>query len=449
MHSRLARHSVWMVIVAGTLAACGGDGGGTGTTAASTTTTSMATSSTTSATTTLAPAPTEPATSAPAPTDTIAPETTPPSAAPTEPPTTPAPTLPPAAPPPPADQIKKLNLALEPFADVSLPTALTSRPGDTALYLTAQDGKVWRVGAAAGEPTVVLDLTAEVSPYVNGSERGMLGIAFDPIDGRMFVYFTDADIDSHVVSFALDAAGIADPASRRDVMFEEQPGLGHKGGGMAFDAAGNLYIAFGDGGASSGRDAQDYGNVLGGVARIVPKRDGNSGYDVPPDNPYVGQEGKRPEIWAKGLRNPWGFSMDQATGDIWIGDVGNHIMEEIDRIPAGHGGVNFGWPYLEGTEHKNRGAPADVVPPVYAYLHDEFGPAVIGGRVYRGSAIPELVGAYVFADMSGPMLAIGAGDEAVRLDVNGSGVVTGFGTDAQGEIYVLSLGNGIERLVAA
>lgn len=427
------------LVVAG-LAACGGDDGGTSTTAGGATTTA--------ATTTGAPPPT---TGSP---DTTASGSTAPPVSPTSdavttapstaPPTTTAPRV---AAPPAAQPLQALALGLQPIADVELATAMAHRDGDPALYVTSQDGRVWRLLDGA-EPEVVLDLTGVVSPYETGSERGMLGIAFDPADDRMYVYWTDHQIDSHVESYSIAATGPADAASKRDVLFIDQPGLGHKGGGMAFGPDGYLYIASGDGGASSGRDAQDYSLLLGGILRIDPKDDG-PGYDVPADNPYVGQEGKQPELWAKGLRNPWGFSIDGATGDLWIGDVGNHTMEEIDRAPAGVGGLNFGWYYVEGTEVMHSGAPADVTPPVHAYRHDEVGPAAIGGRVYRGSAIPELVGAYVFGDMSGPMFAIGAGDETVPLDLDADGILSGFGSDADGELYLLTIGAGVFKLVPA
>jgi glucose/arabinose dehydrogenase len=422
-------------------AACGGGGDDTAATTATEASTA-APASTAAVETTAAPATTAP------PATTIAVVSTSVVVDTTAPPTTPdtVPTTPVAAPPP-ASSLTSVGLALEPYADIELATAMAHRSSDPALYVTSQTGEVWRV-VDGSEPELVLDLTAEVSPYENGSERGMLGLAFDPADGRMFVYYTDADIDSHIVSYDLPATGAADVASAREVLFIDQPGLGHKGGGMAFDANGLLYIASGDGGASSGRDAQDYSLLLGGILRIAPRHDG-PGYDVPPDNPFVGQEGKAPELWAKGLRNPWGFSIDPGTGNLWTGDVGNHTMEEVDRLPAGVGGLNLGWYYVEGTEVMNQGAPADAVAPIFAYRHDEVGPAVIGGRVYRGAAIPELAGAYVFADMSGPFFAVGADDQTVRLDLEGDGIVTGFGTDAAGELYVLTLGAGVQQLVPA
>lgn len=153
----------------------------------------------------------------------------------------------------------------------------------------------------------------------------------------------------------------------------------------------------------------------------MPKRNG-PGYDIPDDNPFVGQTGMRAEIWAKGLRNPWGFCRDAGTGDLWFADVGNNTMEEINRLPAGEGGKNFGWYFVEGTFVRYEGVPDDAVPPVHAYTHDDVGPAVIGGCVYRGSSISALAGAYVFADLSGPVFAIGADDETVRLDVHVEGI---------------------------
>ena len=367
-------------------------------------------------------------------------------------PTTPVSAVPPpetiapaAAPPPEASALTGVGLAFEPFADVDLPTAMAHRDGDPALYVTSQDGQAWRLNAGT-EPESVLDLSDEVSLYESGSERGMLGLAFDPTDGRMYVYYTDQNIDSRVVSYSVGATGQVEEGSSREVLFIDQPGLGHKGGGMAFDPTGLLYIASGDGGASSGRDAQDMSLLLGGILRIDPRADG-PGYDVPPDNPFVGEDRAAPELWAKGLRNPWGFSRDPATGDLWTADVGNHTVEEVDRLPAGVGGLNLGWYYLEGEEVMHRGAPANLHPPVYTYSHDEVGPAAIGGRVYRGSAIPALAGAYLFADMSGAFFAVGAGDETVRLDLSRSGLVAAFGTDSAGELYVLTLREGVFRLV--
>lgn len=350
-----------------------------------------------------------------------------------------------AVPMPPVAPLADLALSAVEFADVPLATAMVRRPGHDTMYATSQEGRVWRI-ESDGDADVVLDLTAVVSPHEPGSERGALGVAFNPVDGRLFVYYTDHEADAHLVSYALDDEGVPDPASAWKVMAIPQPGVGHKGGGMSFDENGVLYLALGDGGGSNGRDAQDYTKLFGGIIRIIPSTSG-PGYTIPPDNPFLGDPARRPELWAKGLRNPWGFWRDPATGDLWLGDVGENTVEELDRIPAGTGGVNLGWYYLEGNEVFAQGGPADTFPPIFTYRHDEIGPAIIGGRIYRGSAIPELHGAYVFADMSGTFFALGEGDQVARLTLRVPKViVTGFAIGPDDELYVLTLQGGVLRL---
>lgn len=348
-------------------------------------------------------------------------------------------------PPPPAEQLAGVVLALQPFADINRPTAFVTRPADNTIYVTAQTGEVYRI-PEGGAPEIALDLTAEVTPYAQGSERGLLGLAFSPVDGRMFVYYTDVDSQSRVASYVLGDNGLADPASRWAVMDIPQPSVGHKGGGMSFDGP-ILYLALGDGGGSNGRDAQDYSSLLGSILRVVPRSTG-PGYDYPDDNPFLADPARRPELWAKGLRNPWGFWRDPVTGNLWTGDVGNNTMEEIDRIGPEVAGANFGWYFIEGTQVNYPGEePPDAVPPLWAYRHDEIGPAAIGGRVYRGAAIPALTGAYVFADMAGATFAVGAGDEVTRLQLSISGVVTGFGIGPDGELFATTHGEGIFKIV--
>jgi len=292
---------------------------------------------------------------------------------------------------------------------------------------------------------LALDLSAAVPAYEQGSERGLLGLGFGPADDRMYVFYSDLDNDAHLVSYAMNADGTAEPASPRTVIDVPSDGFGHKGGAMSFDGP-TVYLALGDGGASKGRTAQDYTSLLGSIIRIVPHADG-PGYEVPPDNPFVGDASKRPELWAKGLREPWGFWRDPVTGTLWISDVGDHTMEEIDRMTADQKGLNFGWYFLEGTDVFADGAPEGLTPPLFAYRHDEIGPAAIGGRVYRGEAIPGLHGAYVFGDMAGPTFAVGAGDEITRLTLRGTGVVTGYAIGPDGELYMLTHSKGILKVV--
>ncbi|CAN5837007.1 PQQ-dependent sugar dehydrogenase [soil metagenome] len=371
-------------------------------------------------------------------------ETSEPDETPVDEPPTSAPST--GAPPPSEAQLETTSVALQKFIELPLLTAVVQHP-DRSLWFTSQTGEIWRM-PEGGQPELVLDLTGETAPWTEGSERGMLGIGFNPVDGRLFLYYNDPSSDSHVVSYALDEDGTPDPASRWEVLFVDQPGIGHKGGGIVFDDNGVMMLALGDGGGSRGRDAQDYSKLLGGIVRIVPRTSG-PGYDIPADNPFVNQFGVAPELFAKGLRNPWGFCRDAATGDIWVTDVGEDTIEEINHIPAGTSGMNFGWWPLEGTRVRSaQDVPQPNQMPVWEYRHDEYGPAAIGGCVYRGSDIPALYGAYLISDMSGPTFALGEGFAAVRINLPEQGsIVTAVKMDLDGEPIVLTLMNGGYRLV--
>lgn len=329
-------------------------------------------------------------------------------------------------------------------ASVPAATGLVWNVRVGAFYAIGQDGYVYRLDRDLRTVTKVLDIAAEVSPYTFGSERGLLGIEFGPRDGRLFLHYTDRDYDSHVASWAM-MNGVPVPGSRREVLFQKQPGLAHKAGQLAFDDQGNLYVALGDGNRAG--MAQDESSLLGSILRVRPKP-GGPGYTIPAGNPFAGRADANPAVFAKGLRNPWRFSIDRATGDIWIGDVGESTIEEVDRIPAGTSGQNFGWPSFEGSQRVGDGDGA-FVEPVTEYRHDEIGPAVIAGFVYHGRRIPGLRGAFVFGDMSGPMFALGR-DGRVRLRLTGIGGV--MSTMAQGpsyEIIGVSQREGMYRLVPA
>ncbi|MEM9516581.1 MAG: PQQ-dependent sugar dehydrogenase, partial [Actinomycetota bacterium] len=232
--------------------------------------------------------------------------------------------------------------------------------------------------------------------------------------------------------------------TRREVLAIEQPGLGHNGGALLFDADGNLFIGSGDGGGSNGRDAADTSKLLGVIMRVTPNLDGD-GYGIPADNPFADGAADRPEVWARGFRNPWSFSIDWPTGDMWIGDVGNDEREEVSVMRGGERGLNFGWPWFEGTNARRSDAPDGVIPPVFDYPRSD-GVAVMGGHVYRGSAFPELEGAYLFADLGGAMWAIGA-EGVSRLSVDPPNGIVGWGEDPDGELYLLSLYDGVFKLV--
>ena len=358
-------------------------------------------------------------------------------------PATTATTVPPStsstlpAPPPPSAGLEGLSLGIELVEELELPTA-AAWGADGAMYVTTQDGIVHRVG---DRTTVAADLSEVVTPFEYGSERGLLGIAFDPRDDRMFLNYTDRDNDTHVVSFRVEDGAVV-RRSRREHLFIEQPGIGHNGGHLVFDDDGHLFISSGDGGGSNGLDAQDTDKLFGAILRIIPTQDG---YDIPPDNPFAEGAADQPEVWVRGLRNPWGFSLDEATGDVWIGDVGNSKREEIDLVPSGESGLNFGWRYFEGTEQIHTDAPPGLTPPVHDYPRSE-GVAVIGGHVYRGAVIPELQGAYVFGDFTGPLWAMGE-DGVSTLSVAPVSPLVGIEEGPDGELYLLGHNTGVYALV--
>jgi glucose/arabinose dehydrogenase len=349
-------------------------------------------------------------------------------------------TLPPD-PPPPNESFADVPLDLETVVDIEMPTAVAWRPDDPAMFIATQTGQVHRVG---DELALTVDLSAQTAPVESGSERGLLGLAFDPRNSRMYLNYTDLDNNTRVISFELDENAVAIPDSRREILLIEQPGLGHNGGRLVFDGDGNLYIGSGDGGGSNGRDAQDTTKLLGVILRVVPTLDGQS-YHIPADNPFVDGTADRPEVWARGLRNPWTFSLDDETGDMWIGDVGNQRREEIDLMPGGTSGLNFGWYWFEGSLQRFSEFPEGLTHPVYDYPRSD-GVGVMGGYVYRGHAIPELRGAYLFGDLGGPIWAIGASG-VTRLQVDRINGLVGWGEDPNGEVYLLGIYDGVYRLV--
>ncbi|GAA1499556.1 PQQ-dependent sugar dehydrogenase [Streptomyces synnematoformans] len=330
-------------------------------------------------------------------------------------------------------------------AEARNPSAGTAGPGGT-LWIAERAGTV-RVldGSGLGEP--VLDISDETTAT---GERGLLGIAFDPDFQHFYISFTDREGTSTVDEFAV-ADGALDPGSRRTVLTQEQPYANHNGGQIAFGPDGMLYIGLGDGGAGGDPhdNGQNLGTLLGKLLRIDPA--GDDPYAIPEDNPFADDARARGEIWAYGLRNPWRFSFDAETGDLWIGDVGQNRVEEIDRAPGGSpGGENYGWGRMEGSEVFDGEEPANHVPPVHEYGRGGLGCSVTGGFVYRGTALPELAGQYLFSDYcDGTVRALQVENGEVTgqtdLGVSGGSVVS-FVQGGDNELYVLDLGGPVQRL---
>ena len=348
-------------------------------------------------------------------------------------------------------QFRAAKVRLVRVARLEQPVAMATRPGEKTLYLVEQVGRVRAVRGGRLDPTPVVDISAKVTA---GGEQGLLGLAFSP-DGRfLYVAYTDRNGD-HQISELTMRGQRADPASERSILHFEDPFANHNGGQLAFGPDRRLYIAFGDGG--SGGDplgnGQSLGTFLGKILRIEPRPSGGRPYGVPRDNPFVGRDGARPEIWDYGLRNPWRFSFDAATGDLWIGDVGQNSFEEVDYEPAGSGGRNYGWNRRE-ARHPFKGGdrPDGAVDPVIEYGRGD-GCTVIGGFVYRGRRIPGLQGIYLYGDYcSGWVRAARApgGKVATQRDL-GLQVpsLSSFGTDADGELYALSLSGDVFRIAPA
>jgi glucose/arabinose dehydrogenase len=240
-------------------------------------------------------------------------------------------------------------------------------------------------------------------------------------------------------------------ASRRDVIAQPHPFTAHHGGGIVTGPDGLLYIGWGDGESPQGRkeNAQSLATPLGKILRINPRPSGDRPYGIPDGNPFAGRDGARPEVFAFGLRNPWRFSFDRETGDAFIGDVGQYDVEEISYVPAGDlAGANFGWPFLEGNKPLQGTAPSGLVAPLVTWTHTDGRCAAVGGYVYRGAAIPALRGAYLYGDLCDNhvrALTIANGRVATERDF-GPLVREGLVTD--GELYALSLPDGIVKLVS-
>ncbi len=277
------------------------------------------------------------------------------------------------------------------------PVALAWRADDTRMFVAEQTGRV-RVVSADGKLSSTPLLT--VGPLSTGNEEGLLGLAFSPDGTKLYVDYTDPGMDVHVDEYRMAGESVV-PASRRQVLLVQHPFANHNGGELVFGPDGMLYMSIGDGGSAGDpqHNGQNLGTLLAKILRIDPAAKGGAPYSVPADNPFVGRAGARTETWMWGLRNPWRFSFDRATGDMWIGDVGQDNYEEVDFAPKGEKGINWGWSAREGLHGYHGGAqPPGGRDPILNTTHTDGNCAIVGGYVYRGRAIPALRGVYLFGD---------------------------------------------------
>jgi glucose/arabinose dehydrogenase len=348
------------------------------------------------------------------------------------------------------------GLTLELVAgDADHPVHLTAPPGDARLFVVEQPGKIRILENGRWKRAPFLDLTDRVR---SGGEQGLLSLAFHPRyaeNGTFFVNYTDRGGDTRVERYRVSAdPDRADPGSGELVIFVEQPYANHNGGHIVFGPDGMLYVAMGDGG--SGGDPHGYGQdldaLLGKLLRL--DVDARKPYAIPRDNPFRGGRG-RAEIWAYGLRNPWRIAFDPPARLLYIADVGQNQWEEIDVMPAGRGGFNYGWNWMEGSRRFRPGGrpPAGLVVPLVEYDHGD-GCSITGGVVYRGRALPQLVGHYVFSDYCTGWVRSFRVEGTRAVDFRQwrglqTEAVTSFGVDGRGELYVLSAPRRVLRVRAS
>lgn len=316
--------------------------------------------------------------------------------------------------------------------------------GSGRIFVVEQSGLIRIIEEGSVRPIPFLDIRARVGDESN--EQGLLGVAFHPqytMNGYFYVNYTDTSGDTVIARYRVSAdANIADPGTELRLLQVKQPYSNHNGGGLAFGPDGYLYIGLGDGGAAADpqENAQNTQVFLGKLLRIDVDR--GSPYAIPQDNPFA-SGGGLPEVWAYGLRNPWRFSFDTLTGDLYIADVGQQKWEEIDFLLDGSlGGANFGWDIYEGA-HLFLGAEEpsiSVIFPIVEYTHAD-GCSVTGGYVYRGTALAGWQGVYVYGDFcSGKvwgLLRAASGDWNNALMFDLDVLITSFGLDENGEIYLV------------
>jgi glucose/arabinose dehydrogenase len=349
---------------------------------------------------------------------------------------------------------QEVAVKLTPVLEIRRPIALAARAGSDSIFIATREGRIVEVSITGDAGTIETELIDIGSRLTLGGEEGLLGLTFSPDGDELYVNLTDLNGDTNIIGWDMAGATV-DVTTERILLVVDQPADNHNGGEITFGPDGLLYIGLGDGGGSSDQfpTGQDPNSLLATVIRINPTADG---YEIPADNPFANGGGE-PEIYIWGARNPWRFSFDQLTGDLWVADVGQGAIEEVNVFYASEGGgrgANLGWSNVEGSAPFNAGEPPTqhYVAPLYEYTHGE-GCSVTGGYIYRGTAVPALIGHYIFGDYCTANLwgiassetqgLLGRFDLGVR--VRSEGLVS-FGQGPDGELYVLSFEDVIFRL---
>ena len=353
-------------------------------------------------------------------------------------------------------QPTSVALGLEVVASgLSSPLYLTAPANDPRLFIVTQTGQIRIVQNGQLLPTPFLDVASRIT---SGGERGLLSVAFDPAyatNGFFYVNYTDRNGDTNVERYRVGAnPNVADPASAKRILFVDQPFANHNGGHLLFGADGMLYVAMGDGGSAGDpqNNGQNRGSLLGKLLRIDVSR--GDPYAIPADNPFANQPGARGEVWAFGLRNQWRIAFDRTDRQLYVADVGQNAIEEINVVAASTAGVNYGWRVMEGGQCYNA-ANCDrsgMTQPVSTYSHAGGACSVTGGIVYRGQRIPELRGHYFYGDYCAGWVksfryANGQVTQSQDRALGSIGSILSFGEDAAGEMYLLSSNGTVYRFV--
>ena len=341
-----------------------------------------------------------------------------------------------------------LTLKADPFitSGLSAPVFLTQPLDDGRIFVVEQAGRIRLVKDGVLQTTPFLNISTRV---LSGSERGLLSVAFHPqyaTNHYFYVYFTtQTNGDIRIERFTTTAnPDVADPASAKLIITTpHSQQANHNGGLLAFGLDGMLYAGLGDGGGGGDpfQTGQDQNALLASLLRLDISGDP---YTIPPTNPYFGQAGKRGEIWAKGLRNPWRYAFDAPTGLLYIADVGQGAREEVDVVPATQAGVNYGWSVMEGASCYNATTCTQTgfTLPILDYGHTGGACSITGGYVYRGNSIPGIRGHYFYSDYCSGFLRSFRYENGVAVDQKdwglSMGLVTSFGVDFAGELYVLT-----------
>jgi glucose/arabinose dehydrogenase len=344
--------------------------------------------------------------------------------------------------------------------DFDAPLYVTAPPGDRRrIFVVEQAGRIMVVRGGKTLPQPFLDIRSKVTA---GGEQGLLSMAFAPDyaqSGLFYVYYTERRGTESIWEYRRASDDSADPGSARLVLRMQDPEPNHNGGLMVFGSDNLMYVGTGDGGGGDDQhgargNAQSLGSLLGKILRIEPKQSGGRPYTVPSSNPFVGRAGARGEIYSYGLRNPWRFSFDRATGDLSIGDVGQDEVEEIDFVRKdGARGANFGWRPWEGRRHNFDEPAQGAIFPVITHTHQAGFCSITGGYVARDRGVPGLYGRYVYGDYCNSRLRVatlrlGRPVRSRTLSVPPISGVSSFGEDASGRLYVTSLNGPVYRFAA-